>query len=355
MEDKELRDLKDDIEKRKNCRPELKAFCGIFDELSVVDGLILRGYQIVIPKSLQREVIELAHESHFGIDKTVGIIRETCWFPGMHSLVKQYVDSCLDCQAANNSTPPVPLQPNLLPERPWQKVHADFKGPIADTYYMHLVIDQYSKYAEVDILKSTKFEKLKPSLDCIFATHGIPEEFSCDNGPPYNGEEIRQYAREIGMLFNPVTPEDPQCNGFAENFVKTLCKLIHTSCAANKDPREELQNFLLHYRATPHLSTGRSPAEMLMNRRIRTKLPQIPQYKESPENLEARNHHDRQSMKQKEHFDRRRNAKVKDIKVGDQVLVKQKKSTTKPPFSPKPLTVTEVVGNRVTATDGEKR
>ena len=53
IEDKELRELKDDIEKRKNCRPELKAFRGIFDESSVIDGLILRGHQIVIPKSLQ--------------------------------------------------------------------------------------------------------------------------------------------------------------------------------------------------------------------------------------------------------------------------------------------------------------
>ena len=75
------------------------------------------------------------------------------------------------------------------------------------------------------------------------------------------------------MRYNPVTPKDPQCNGFAENFIKTICKLIHTSCAAKKHPREQLQNFLMQYRATPHLSTGRSPAEMLMNRRIRTKLP----------------------------------------------------------------------------------
>ena len=210
----------------------------------------------------------------------------------------------------------------------------------------------HSKYPEVDILKSTSFAKVKPVLDSVFARHGVPEEFSCDNGPPFNGDEIKQYSKEIGMEFNPVTPEDPQCNGFAENFVKTICKLIHTSCASNKDPRQELQNFLLQYRATPHLSTGRSPAEMLMNRRIRTKLPQVPNYKETAENSKARDRHDKERMKQKQRFDKRRRAKPKIIEIGDKVLVKQEKSTTKPPYNPEPLTVTMVKGNRVTATNG---
>ena len=88
-DDKELQQLKDDLSKRKECRPELKSYRGIFEELSVVDGLILKGYQIVIPKAYQAEVIAIAHESHFGIHKTVGQIRETCWFPKMHEMVKE--------------------------------------------------------------------------------------------------------------------------------------------------------------------------------------------------------------------------------------------------------------------------
>ena len=36
-------------------------------------------------------------------------------------------------------------------------------------------------------------------------------------------------------------------------------------------------------------------------------------------------------------------------------LSNKRKSTTKPPFCPKPLTVTEVIGNRVTATDGNMK
>ena len=127
----------------------------------------------------------------------------------------------------------------MLPERPWQKLHGDFKGPIGAKYYLHIIIDQYSKFPEVDVVTSTKFEVLRPVLDRVFCTHGIPETLSTDNGPPYMSHGLEKYAKEMGFKLDPVTPNDPQCNGFAENFVKSLCKLIHTSISENKDPRRE--------------------------------------------------------------------------------------------------------------------
>ena len=77
----------------------------------------------------------------------------------------------------------------------------------------------------------------------------------------------------MGFELDQVTQKDPQCNEIAENFVRSLCKLIHTYDAENKYPKKQLNRFLLKYRATPHLTTGRSPAEMPFNRKIRTKLP----------------------------------------------------------------------------------
>ena len=84
-------------------------------------------------------------------------------------MVNEYVESCLPCNAALPHNPPVPLEPNFLPERAWQNLHCDFKGPIAGKYYLHILIDQYSKFPEVDIVKSTSFNSLKPVLDRVFA------------------------------------------------------------------------------------------------------------------------------------------------------------------------------------------
>ena len=120
-----LQKVKEDIVNRKKCRKDLTSYVGVFRELSYVNGLVLRGSKIVVPEKLQGEVIGLAHEAHLGMDKTVALIRETMWFPKMHEKVCRYVESWRGCLAAIRNTPPV-LQPNMLPEKPWQILHADF-------------------------------------------------------------------------------------------------------------------------------------------------------------------------------------------------------------------------------------
>ena len=115
----------------------------------------------------------------------------------MRKQVQGFVASCFPCNAAQPHAHPVPLQLNSLPDRPWQKVHADFKGPIGGKYYLHAVIDQYSKFPEVDLVSSTSCKKLKPIPDRIFSTHGIPESLTTDNGPPYSSHEMAEYANEM--------------------------------------------------------------------------------------------------------------------------------------------------------------
>ena len=52
----------------------------------------------------------------------------------------------------------------------------------------------------------------------------------------------------------------------------TLVKVTHAAMAEGKDPRIEVQRRLLNYRNTIHPSTGKTPASLMMNRKIRTKI-----------------------------------------------------------------------------------
>ena len=58
--------------------------------------------------------------------------------------------------------------------------------------------------------------------------------------------------------------------------------------------------------------------------------------------------------KQKNYADKKRRARYVEYKVGDRVLLKQTKTTTKPPYDPKAYIVEEVTGTVVTAKRGEK-
>ena len=192
--------IKDITSHLNECRkPALKQYHHIFNELSLCNGIVLRGHQVVLPESLHSDAIALAHEGHQYTDKTLKLLRESCWFPQMRKKTIEYVESCLGCAAAMPHTTPIPLEPNLLPKKAWENLHADFKGPIGGQYYLHILIDQYSKYPEVDVIKSTSFSKLRPILDRIFAIHGIPETLSTDNGPPYPGDDMKKYAGRNGI------------------------------------------------------------------------------------------------------------------------------------------------------------
>ena len=50
--------------------PDTRMFYKVFQELSYVQGMVMRGNQIVIPQALQSRVLNICHEAHLGIVKS---------------------------------------------------------------------------------------------------------------------------------------------------------------------------------------------------------------------------------------------------------------------------------------------
>ena len=98
--DPDLQLLKEDIITNKTCHNHPVSIQKIFHELSCIKGIIMRGSQAVIPTPLQAEVIGLGHEGHMGAGKTLNLLRQSCWFPNMGQLVREYVRTCLPGAAA---------------------------------------------------------------------------------------------------------------------------------------------------------------------------------------------------------------------------------------------------------------
>ena len=158
------------------------------------------------------------------------------------------------------------MQLRDTPDRPWQHCSADYKGPVAGKYYFHVLIDNYSRWPEVAMVTSTQFDKLQGRLEDSFNVHGIPESITHDNGPCYNSADWKKFARKWGFQGRACTPEHPQANGIAERFMGVLVKVVHAAVASNQDPRVEVRRRLMNYRNTPHPSTGKTPAELMMRR-----------------------------------------------------------------------------------------
>jgi hypothetical protein len=133
-----------------------------------------------------------------------------------------------------------------------------------------------------------------------------------------------------------------------------LVKTVHTAVAAGRDPKVEVGRRLLNYRNTPHPSTGKTPAELMFGRRLKTKVPSLRKLAHGQVHEEAKTKDMETRQKRKETFDKSKRAVMKEITAGDKVLIKQQKTTLKPPYDPKPYTVTKVKAAQITAERGSK-
>ncbi len=335
----------------------LKPYRLIKDELAVgSQGVILRGSRIVIPASLQNKAVEIAHECHQGLSKTKALLREKVWFPGIDELAQKMLDSCIACQAAGRPAPPEPLHLQEMPTKPWEKLHADSYRPLPSGDYLLVVIDRYSRFPEVEIIKSTRASVVIPKLEKIFSVHGFPDILKTDNGPPFSGNDFQKYLKTLGIKHELSTPYWPQANGEVERFNQPLGKALQTAVSEGKVWKQELYRFLLQYRTTPHSTTKVAPCELLFNRSVKGKFPSLTKNRVLNKHKEARDNETKSQNYQKEYADKRRNAKESEIKVGDTVLVKQQKQnklTTR--FSKTPYVVVSRTGTKVTAENANHR
>ena len=107
--------------------------------------------------------------------------------------------------------------------------------------------------------------------------------------------------------------------------MRTLNKVIITAHTEQLNWKQQLYRFLRNYRATPHASTDKTPAELLFGRKMRIKLPEV-----SPTVIDCdlRCKDATAKRKMKEYADDRNNAKPATFQIGDDVLVRQSESVT---------------------------
>ena len=332
---------------------ELQRFHHLRQELTITaDNVLLRGNRIIIPQALRPKTLKLAHQGHQGIVKTKQLLRSKVWWPAIDNDAEQLINSCLACQATGLAMPSTPVQMTTLPTHPWKSLRIDFCGPFPTGEMLFAMIDEYSRFPEVEIMKSTTTQSVILCMEKIFATHGIPEKITSDNGPPFHSHEFKDYMQLKGIAHHKVTPLWPQANGLAESFMKPLCKAVRTARIEGRDWRHGLYQFLLNYRCTPHSTTGVSPAELLFNRQLSNGIPTVkhPNSGSSEQHRTAASFDHQRKTKMKEYADRRRRVKEPTIAVGDIVLMQQaKRDKFSTRYEPNPYQVISVKGTQVTA------
>ncbi|XP_055590190.1 uncharacterized protein K02A2.6-like [Uranotaenia lowii] len=260
-------------ENKNNINSELQPFYVRRDSFSIVQRCLMYGERIVIPKTLQQRVLSQLHKGHPGIDRTRSIARNYVYWPNIDDDITNLVRACKDCASVAKTDKKTSLKSWPIPEKPWQKVHVDFAGPVDSTYFLVLV-DSLSKWPEVVVTKRITTTATIEILRNIFSRFGMPEVLVSDNGTQFTSELFEKFCDTNGILHLKTAPYHPQSNGQAERFVDTFKCTVKKIRAGGEGLQEAIDTFLLCYRATPCRSApnAKSPAEILLGKRLRTSL-----------------------------------------------------------------------------------
>ena len=234
--------------------------------------------------------------------------------PKISGDIKQKLETCHFCQTNKRTQRKEPLKPTPLPERPWQKLATDlceYNGK-----YYCVVSDYYSRFLEILQVTSTTTDQVVKVLKSTFARFGAPEQIQSDNATCYTSEAWKDFCKQYDIEHITSSPHNPQANGHAERAVQLAKRILK---------QDDPVLALMCYRATPTTSTGVSPAELLMGRKIRTTLPSL------KENLVPRwpdtdliRRRDAEAKEQQAFYFNRRHG-VRDLpqlRPGDNVLLK---------------------------------
>lgn len=252
---------------KKNICGIVKPYYGIANELSIIDGLIFKSDKLVVPKNLRSEMLNLIHYNHFGIEKCKARAREILYWPFMSKEIADMVSNCYVCCKYKKAKVKEPLMPREVPHEPWQMVGLDlfqYKG--SDHL---LVIDYFSKYAEVSKLKSTDASSVIDITKNIFARFGIPETVCSDNGPQFYNFKMKQFSKDWNFKHDTSSPYWPQSNGMVERYVQTIKDMFKKVEEDGKDPYLAL----MEYRNTPIDENIMSPNDIMFNRKVRGIVP----------------------------------------------------------------------------------
>lgn len=231
-----------------------------------MDGIIFKDNLVYIPRSLRPEMISRVHDGHMGIDRCKRNGREVMFWPGMSRDIENAVRRCAACSQRQPRPTREPLLPHHIPDRPWAKVGSDI-FQYGNKYFM-LLVDYFSNFIEVNPLKSIGSKAVIAAMKDQFARHGVPSELVTDNGPAYASKEFANFKNNWGFHHITTSPNYPQSNGRSERSVRTIKNILIKSIESGSD----FYLGLLNFRNTPRDDIG-SPAQLLMGRRLNSRLP----------------------------------------------------------------------------------
>lgn len=234
------------------------------NEITTENDCLIWNNKIIIPLTLRQAILKDLHRTRMGMVKLKSLARSYFWWPNLNVQIEGLVSRCEACAHFRNS--PEKCKPQIWewPKEAWSRLHTDYLGPIKGKYYL-IILDAHSKWVEVFSTDTITTRFTIHSFRTTFARYGLPRVIVSDNGKQFTSNEMNLFLKNNGIEAITTAPYHPQSNGAAENVVKTFKNALKKCLYYNNkdDVNLVINHFLMDYRNTPHVTTGKTPACLL--------------------------------------------------------------------------------------------
>ena len=234
-----------------------------------MDGL----FRLCIPGGIWRQkILSELHDSpsagHFGIKKTLELIKRNFYWPTLEKDVTEYVKSCDSCQRnkPSNQKIPGPLQPLEVPHQRWERVSMDFIVHLPKTKAGHdallVIVDYLTKMLILrpTFLNASAVDVARIFVDSVVRSHGLPRSIVSDRDSKFTSHFWKEVFRNVGTQLAMSSGYHPQTDGQTERVNRTIEEILRAYIGRRqKDWDQRLGMVEFAYNNAVHSTTGYSP------------------------------------------------------------------------------------------------
>lgn len=253
----------------------------------VVDGEVqvrLPGmrerWRTFVPTPRRQNVLQFAHDSqaagHPGAEQTRRNIMKHFHWPGLGRDARNYVRECVICNTrkARRSDGDAPQQPRQ-PDTAFKTVALDIMGPYPRTStgkrFLLVVTDLFTRWVEAFPVNNTKTKTIASILEReFFPRWGYPAQLLTDNGTQFVGKVWRNFCTHWHVEHLTTPSYHPRANPTERRNQEIKVQLRvrlgddHTAWA------DLIPAIMFCIRNRTNAATGKTPAEMVQGRELRT-------------------------------------------------------------------------------------
>ena len=235
-----------------------------------------------VPPEQRNNALRGCHDmmGHQGRDRTLSLLRERFWWPGMAAQMQEKLRKCERCRVHKAKASTEELHP-IVATAPLDLVHVDYTTIETDmepnkspkVVNVLVIQDHFTKYLMVRVTPDQTAKTTARFLwEEFFSVFSPPRRLISDQGKTFTSKVVTELCNLLGIEKLTTTAYHPEGNGQVERANQTIFRMIGTLTKDEKaDWPRHLASLTFAYNSTRSAITGYSPHYLMFG-----VIPRIP-------------------------------------------------------------------------------